>query len=63
MPYLRKGTNSITVQVFPYCDGTYLECLDMWRLSGIYRDVYLMATPKTHIRDFYITTELDSRYQ
>ena len=62
-PYLQKGTNSITVQVFRYCDGTYLECQDMWRLSGIYRDIYLMATPKTHIRDFYITTDLDSRYQ
>ncbi|MFP4621095.1 MAG: glycoside hydrolase family 2 TIM barrel-domain containing protein [Bacteroidales bacterium] len=62
-PYLQEGTNEITVQVFRYCDGTYLECQDMWRLSGIYRDVYLMASPKTHIRDFYITTELDSRYQ
>jgi len=59
--YLKEGTNSITVQVFRYCDGTYLECQDMWRLSGIYRDVYLMATPKTHTRDFYITTDLDSR--
>jgi len=62
-PYLQQGTNDITVQVFRYCDGTYLECQDMWRLSGIYRDVYLMATPKTHIRDFNITTDLDSRYR
>lgn len=61
--YLQEGENTITVQVFRYCDGTYLECQDMWRLSGIYRDVYLMATPKTHIRDFYVTTDLDSRYR
>ncbi|UCF37742.1 MAG: DUF4981 domain-containing protein [Acidobacteriota bacterium] len=60
--YLREGKNDIAVQVIRYSDGTYLEDQDMWRLSGIYRDVYLMATPPVHMRDFYIRTDLDSRY-
>ncbi len=60
--YLQTGENKIAVQVLRYSDGTYLECQDMWRLAGIYRDVYLMAAPKVHIRDFYVTTELDSDY-
>ncbi len=62
-PYLKSGENSIAVKVLRYCDGTYMEDQDTWRLSGIYRDVYLMATPKQHIRDFYITTDLDEDYQ
>ncbi len=56
---LRQGTNTLAVQVFRWCDGSYLECQDMFRLSGIYRDVYLYATPKTFIRDHYITSSLD----
>jgi len=62
-PYLRRGQNVIAVRVFGYSDGTYLECQDMWRLFGIHRDVYLMATPEVHIRDFYATTDFDSRYR
>ncbi len=57
--YLKKGVNQITVFVIRYSDGSYLEDQDMWRLSGIYRDVYLMATPKAHIRDFEIQTRTD----
>jgi beta-galactosidase len=60
--FLKSGTNSIAVRVLRYCDGSYMEDQDTWRLSGIYRDVYLIATPKRHIRDFYITTDLDDRY-
>ena len=56
--YVTAGTNNISVQVFRWCDGSYLECQDMFRMSGIYRDVYLYATPKTFIRDHYITSEL-----
>ena len=56
---LRQGTNTLAVQVFRWSDGSYLECQDMFRMSGIYRDVYLFATPKTYIRDHYITADLD----
>ena len=62
-PFLRKGENSIAVRVLRYCDGSYMEDQDTWRLSGIFRDVYLMATPAIHIRDFYTTTDLDEDYR
>ena len=62
-PYLKNGTNSIAVKVLHYSDGSYLEDQDTWRLAGIFRDVYIMATPKTHIRDFYVTTDLDGNYK
>ncbi len=61
--YLKKGENSIAVQVLRYSDGAYLEDQDTWRLSGIYRDVYLISTPATHIRDFSVTTDLDESYE
>ncbi len=52
--YLKEGENLLAVEVYRWSDGSYLEDQDMWRLSGIFRDVYLMATPKVHIRDFEI---------
>ena len=59
-PYVKAGEKaSIDVQVFRWCDGSYLECQDMFRMSGIYRDVYLYATPKSFIRDYYITSKLN----
>ncbi|MCK4989171.1 MAG: glycoside hydrolase family 2, partial [Bacteroidales bacterium] len=61
--YLKKGENSIAVRVLRYSDGAYLEDQDTWRLSGIYRNVYLISTPSTHIRDFYVTTDLDDSYK
>lgn len=61
--YLKSGKNLITVAVFKYSAGTYLEDQDMWRLGGIFRDVYLIARPKVHIRDYFVTTPLDSLYQ
>lgn len=60
--YVQIGTNSLSVQVFRWSDGSYLECQDMFRMSGIYRDVYLYATPRTFIRDHYITTDLNADY-
>lgn len=57
--YLVGGENSLAVQVFNWSDGSYLEDQDFWRFSGIYRDVYLYALPKTHIWDFAICAELD----
>lgn len=55
--FVKKGENQLSVRVYRWCDGSYLEGQDMWRLSGIHRDVYLYATPKTYIRDHYITTQ------
>lgn len=58
-PYLRKGQNRLAVQVFRWSDGSYLECQDMFRMSGIFRDVYLYQTPKVSIRNHYLTASLD----
>ncbi|MHC5082471.1 MAG: beta-galactosidase, LacZ type [Planctomycetota bacterium] len=60
--YLQDGENTLAVEVYRYCDGSYLEDQDFWRLSGIYRDVYLYAAPKLHIRDFFVHTDLDQNY-
>lgn len=62
-PYIRSGENTLTVMVYRWSDGSYLEDQDMWRLSGIYRDVYLFCTPNIHIRDFFVRTELDREYK
>lgn len=56
----RQGKNTLAVQVFRWCDGSYLEDQDMWRMSGIYRDVTLTAVPKAFVRDHYITSELSA---
>lgn len=61
--YLVEGENSLSVEVYRLSDGAYLEDQDAWRLSGIYRDVYLVAKSEIHIRDFFIQTELDSNYE
>ena len=58
--YLRKGENRLAVQVFRWSDGSYLECQDMFRMSGIFRDVYLYNTPKVAVRDHYITSKLSA---
>ncbi len=62
-PFLKKGENDLSVEVIRFCDGSYLENQDMWRLSGIYRDVKLYAQPKTFIHDFYVVTNLDKNYK
>lgn len=56
----RTGENTLAVQVFRWCDGSYLEDQDMFRMSGIYRDVTLTAVPKIFVRDHYITSDLDA---
>lgn len=61
--YVRSGENNISVQVFRWSDGSYLEGQDMFHMSGIHRDVYLFTTPKTYVRDHYITSELDASAQ
>ena len=61
--YLQKGENKLAVQVFRWSDGSYLECQDMFRMSGIFRDVYLYNVPKASVRDHYITSKLaDDRW-
>ncbi|MBQ9371608.1 MAG: DUF4981 domain-containing protein [Thermoguttaceae bacterium] len=52
---VQPGQNQLSVRVYRWCDGSYLEGQDMWRLSGIHRDVYLVAKPKTFVRDHYLT--------
>jgi len=61
--YLNSGENLLAVQVFRWCDGSYLEDQDFWRLSGIYRDVYLEGVPQVRIADFEVRTELDESFQ
>ena len=57
---LREGENRISVLVMKWCDGSYLEDQDKFRMSGIFRDVYLLKRPEKGIRDYRITTQLDS---
>ncbi|MCT4686424.1 glycoside hydrolase family 2 TIM barrel-domain containing protein [Vallitalea sp.] len=61
--YVELGENDLAVEVYRWCDGSYLEDQDMWRLSGIYRDVDLISRPKEEIKDFYVHCDLDNDYQ
>lgn len=58
-PYVHTGKNTIACQVMRFCDGTYLEDQDYWHLSGIYRDVRLVAKPKQRMLDFKVETLFD----
>jgi len=60
---LQPGTNRIAVLVLRWCDGSYLEDQDMWRMSGIFRDVWLLHKPATHIRDFQVNTHLSADFR
>ncbi len=62
-PYLKSGKNILAAKVFRFSDGTYLEDQDHWRLSGIHRDVYIEAVPKSFIYDFFVRTDLDENYK
>lgn len=62
-PYLQEGENIVSVQVIRWSDGAYLEDQDHWRLSGIQREVFLMAEPKLRIADFHYQTKLDKEYK
>ena len=61
--YLHAGENDLVVQVYKWSDGSYLEDQDMWRLSGIFREVYLYSTPQVHMRDFRVRTTFDADYK
>jgi len=60
--YLKAGDNLVAVQVFKWSDASYLEDQDFLRLSGIFRDVSLIALPQVHVRDFFVRTLLDKAY-
>ncbi len=62
-PYLQDGENIISVWVIRWSDGSFLEDQDGWRMSGIHREVYLMAEPKLRIADFFYQTKLDKEYK
>ena len=57
------GENQLAAMVLRLCDGSYLEDQDMWNLSGIYRSVYLLSKPQSHIRDFRVNAEFCNEYQ
>ena len=61
--HLRIGDNVLAVEVYRWCDGSYLEDQDFWRLSGIFRDVYLIDTPRVHVRDLFVQSDLDGEYK
>lgn len=60
---VKSGSNRLAVQVFRWSDGSYLEDQDMWRLSGIHREVLLLAQPRTALNDFFVRADLDANYQ
>ncbi|HAQ18314.1 MAG TPA: beta-galactosidase [Prolixibacteraceae bacterium] len=61
--YLKKKDNTLAVEVYRWSDGSYLEDQDFWRMSGITRDVFLMARNPQHIRDYRISSPLVNNYQ
>ncbi len=61
-PYLKEGKNVLTLKIFRWSTGSYLECQDFWRLSGIERDVFLYSQPKIAINDFRVLSTLDDQY-
>jgi beta-galactosidase/beta-glucuronidase len=61
--HVRPGENLLAAEVIRWSDGSYLEDQDFWRLSGIYRDVVLLARPAQHIADFEVVTDLDEGYR
>jgi len=57
--YLVEGENVLAVRVYRWCDGSYIEDQDMWRMSGIHREPFLFAVPPVHIRDVRVRTTVD----
>ena len=60
--YLKKGVNRLAVEAYRFSDGSYLECQDYWRMSGITRDVFIYSKPKTNIYDFFVKAGLDDSF-
>lgn len=62
-PYLVSGENYLAVEVFKYSSASWIEDQDFWRLNGIFRDVYLYATPSAHVFDLKVVASLDDTYK
>lgn len=62
-PYLKKGKNSLSVEVYRWSDGSWLEDQDMWRFSGIFRSVYLYSKPEEYLQDIFVHAGLDDHYE
>lgn len=60
--FVHAGMNTIKVLVLKWCDGSYLEDQDMWRMSGIFREVYLLYRDRAHIRDIFVRPVLDEDF-
>ena len=60
--FVREGSNKLAVEVYRWCDGSYLEDQDMWRLSGIFREVQLWVRPLVHIADYRMTAVPDKNF-
>lgn len=61
--FVRKGDNLLAVEVYRWCDGSYMEDQDFWRLAGIFRDVFLWSRAEAYVRDFEVNVDLDDDYQ
>ena len=61
--YLKPGKNALTLKIFRWSTGSYLECQDFWRISGIERDVFLWSQPKVALQDFRVISTLDDSYK
>jgi len=61
--YMQPGNNTLAVEVYRFTSGSYLENQDMWRLSGIFRNVTLWSAPQEHVRDYFIKTDLDQQFR
>ena len=61
--YVRKGENSVAIEVYTWSDGSYLEDQDFWRLSGITRDVFIYSAPNTRVVDFFVKAGLENDYK
>lgn len=62
-PYVTAGKNTLVLKIYRWSTGSYLECQDFWRLSGIERDVFLYSQPKAAIKDFRVVSTLDDTYK
>ena len=62
-PFIKDGENKLAVQVFKFTSGSWIEDQDFFRFSGIFRDVFLFSTPKVHVRDLKVITELDDTFE
>lgn len=60
--FVKPGENSIALEVYRWSDGSYLECQDFWRISGIERDVYLYTRPKVQLADYFAKAGLENNY-